>query len=320
MKFIDSNVTEYIQEPGIDGMYKAVMEAALSCYQNEIEKSTYTPKEFVENVIIKRGHGRALEFGTVYLKIPDTTLEIPNPVASRIPLRHEKYQYNIWTHKYHNPDGYWYITTNLRVLIQGWYRIDEEACANGYDKNWLYDLEFWCEPTEHHDKRRTFSMNMCRGCTDDNRTHIALSSMAESTRWCNYTKNKFGNELTFVWPYWLKKEDMIQFNNKTGKLYSEYSEMLRKGISYDSTKQDATLLVSFQHEEDIYMNIVGKHGFGLQPQQGKRFLPLGIKTQLFLCGFDEAWSNFFWRRCNALEADPECVFIANKLKEMYYNK
>lgn len=68
MKLTNNSVTYYQQEPGIDGMYKAIQKAAWVCFQTE--KSKLTPKEFTEQILLPKGHTRPLEFGTVYLTIP----------------------------------------------------------------------------------------------------------------------------------------------------------------------------------------------------------------------------------------------------------
>ena len=44
MKLVNNSVTYYQQEPGIDGMYKAIQKAAWVCYQTE--KSKLSPREF----------------------------------------------------------------------------------------------------------------------------------------------------------------------------------------------------------------------------------------------------------------------------------
>lgn len=54
----------------------------------------------------------------------------------------------------------------------------------------------------------------------------------------------------------------------------------------------------------------------MQPQQLKRIYPLGGKTTLRLCGFKNAWDNFFYRRCDS-HADPECVILAKDLKSQF---
>lgn len=287
MRLIENKVWEYNQEPGIEGLYKAVRDAAAICYQTDVEKMKKTPKEFIDDVLLKNGHTRPLEFGTVYLKIPNFANQPHHPLQSRTFYVWEKYPQTIWTHNNGlQSNGYWYITTNLRVIMQGNYRTDKEAFDNGYDKNWLKDVyDYWCEPTEYHEKRRTFTMWMSRGCTDDLRTHITLSSICESTRFCNYSKNKFGNELAFIDPVWWKSNS----------------------AAYDM------LLEQFNKEELAYL---ATSNVCPEAQQLKRIFPLGVKAELRLCGFDDAWQNFFWRRCDG-HADPECVHVANLIKDMY---
>lgn len=288
MKLVDNKVEEFIQKPGIDGVFDAIVSAAAICYQTDIEKIKKSPKQFVEDVLLANGHTRPLEFGTVYLKIPSLAPQPFSPIQSRTFYVWEKYPDTIWTHRGGlNGDGHWYITTNLRVIMQGDYATDKEAWEHGYDKNWLKDVyDFWCEPTEFHDKRRTFTMWMSRGCTDDNRTHITLSSICESTRFCNYSKGKFGNELTFIDPVWWKETNPV---------------------AYDM------LIDQFNKEELTYL---AASNVCPEAQQLKRLFPLGVKAELRLCGFDDAWQNFFWRRCDS-HADPECMIVANKIKEMY---
>lgn len=288
MKLIDNKVEEFIQKPGIDGVFDAIVSAAAICYQTDIEKIKKSPKDFVNDVLLANGHTRPLEFGTVYLKIPTLAKQPFSWVQSRTFYVWEKYPDTIWTHRGGlNSDGHWYITTNLRVIMQGDYATDKEAWEHGYDKNWLQDVyDFWCDPTEFHDKRRTFTMWMSRGCTDDNRTHITLSSICESTRFCNYSKGKFGNELTFINPVWWKETNPV---------------------AYDM------LIDQFNKEELTYLAAANVCP---ETQQLKRLFPLGVKAELRLCGFDEAWQNFFWRRCDS-HADPECMIVAEKIKEIY---
>lgn len=287
MRLVENIVWEYIQKPGIDGVFEGIRDAAVICYQTDTEKMKKTPKEFVFDVLLKNAHTRPLEFGTVYLKIPSMAQQPPQIFHSRSFYVYEKYPQTIWTHRELKQDGWWYITTNLRVIMQGDYMSDKEAWEHGYDKNWLDDVyNFWCEPTEYHDKRRTFTMWMSRGCTDDNRTHITMSSMCESTRFCNYSKGKFGNGLTFIDPVWWKETNPAAYNMLIDQFY----------------KEELTYLAA--------ANVCP------EAQHLKRLFPLGAKAELRLCGFDEAWQNFFWRRCDT-HADPECAIVADKIKKLY---
>ena len=206
---------------------------------------------------------------------------------SRQFYRWEKYADSIWTHRiFDSETGCWCVTTNMRVIMQGSYGTDLEAWRNGYARNWLADVfEFGCEPTELHEKRRTFTMLASRGATDDFRTHITLSSVCESTRFCNYSKGKFGSELTFIDPVWWK----------------------------DKTETYNSIIKEFEIDETKYTAL---STYCPEAQQLKRILPLGVKAELRLCGYDDAWQNLFWRRCDG-HADPECQLVADKIKHIY---
>lgn len=312
MRLIENEVHEYVQEPGIDGVYKAIRDSAATCYQTDVTQSKLTPKEFTENVILKKGHGRALEFGTVYLKIP---FSLDNNDYFCDDFLTYRYSTNPYTKgslvKHENGDSFIYVTTNMRVIMQGDYQSDYDAWKNGYDKNWLDDLKYWCEPTEFHPKRPTFVMLLSRGASDDLRTHITLSSMCESTRWCNYSKGKYGSQLTGIKPYWIDFKTKEPVEVKTYGDGSIDNEQIR-ALNFD----DYQFVSSMALEEMEYM----KHAeAGLQAQQLKRLFPLWGKCELRLCGFEDAWDNFMWRRIDE-HADPECKKIAEMIQDLRKKK
>ena len=318
MRLIDNQVTEYIQEPGIDGVYSAIQRAAHICYQTDTSKSKLSPKEFVDKVILEKAHGRALEFGTVYLQTPffldkdDEKREFPwNRIAERY-LTNPYSRLKLVDFGSNNDahDFYFLITSNMRVIMQGDYESEEEAWENHYDKNWLKDLYYLCEPTEHHYKRRTFSIVLSRGASDDLRTHITLSSMCESTRFCNYSKGKYGNQLTGIKPYWIDFKNSGDIEVKTYHDGSVDNEQVR-ALGED----DYQFVMSMALEEMEYMR---NAEIGLQPQQLKRLFPLWGKCELRLCGFDDAWDNFMWRRLDG-HADPECTKVAKLIQNLREN-
>lgn len=265
------------QDYSIGGIYKAIQDAATICYQSTSKKS---PKEFVD-MLLKKGHTRPLEFGTVYLKCE--SIYSSKGVVDEIntnPLF--KYQANPYSKSIYR-DGMCYVTTNFRVIMQGDYATDKEAFEHGYDKNWLNDITMYgcAYPTEYHEKRKTICIVCSRGAVDDFRTHITLSSICESTRYCNYSKK---GGLTFIDPVWWKGQ----------------------GYVYHS------IIGSYYKIEKDYQEIAE---MGAQAQQMKRIVPLGIKAELRLCGFQDAWDNFLWRRMDS-HADPECQMIANKINDL----
>lgn len=159
------------------------------------------------------------------------------------------------------------MTTNYRVIKE---------------HHWEDDLQYLCEPTEYHYKRYTAHMILDRGVMDEFRTHVGLSHLAESTRYCNYSKDKFGNELTFIQPCWdIRGTNYIDF---------------------------------LQHAEWGYFRML-KNGW--TPQQARSVLPLGIKSELISCGFKDAWENFFKRR-DAPDAHPMAQEIANPMHKEFF--
>ena len=82
-------------------------------------------------------------------------------------------------------DGSLYVTTNARVL---------------FDNNVQEDAKYICEPTEFHEKRITVKFVASIGVVREILRHRKFSFLNESTRYCNYSKSKFGNELTFIIP------------------------------------------------------------------------------------------------------------------------
>ena len=293
MRLVKNSVQQYVQKPGIDGMYEMIRDNAAVCYQTDIEKMKLSPKDFVHQVLLANGHTRPLEFGTVYLKLPAAYKDMfCDGQPSDNFLNYSKFRY---VADWDNPENScWYVTTNFRCIMQGGWETDELAFECKYDSNYLSIMEkYWCEPTEYHYNRYCYGMIASRGVTDDLRTHITLSSLCESTRFCNYFKGKFGNELTFIQPYWVSDESVEKYFNGT----------LEDGV-------DKSTLDELKNNEGSYLRLAE---LGLQPQQLKRVFPLGGKAELRLCGFLDSWENFFWRRCDS-HADPEAIIIANMIK------
>lgn len=268
MKFIKQSF-EFINQTDFSlvGIKKHIERCARVSYKSE-DKITDTSYEKFVNMLESRGHDRPLEFGTVYLDIPTKDLEPGYEYIKAV----GKYALNPWSIK-DDFDGHAYISTNYRVIK---------------DNHWEDDLQYLCEPTEHHHARYTVHMILDRGVMDEFRTHVGLSHLAESTRYCNYSKDKFGNELTFIQPCWdIRGSNYIDFlqNAEWG-----YFRMLKNGWT---------------------------------PQQARSILPLGIKSELISCGFEDAWENFMRRRSPKYGdpgAHPMAAEIADKLCEEFLKR
>ena len=261
------------------GIKKHIERCARVSYKSE-NKITDTSYEKFVNMLESRGHDRPLEFGSVYLDIPTKDLEPGYEYINAV----GKYALNPWSIK-EDFDNHAYISTNYRVIK---------------DNHWESDLQYLCKPTEHHHKRYTIHMILDRGVMDEFRTHVGLSHLAESTRYCNYSKDKFGNELTFIQPCWLNDEKL--------KLYGPYHTVIR------DKSPESIFIANLNNVEIDYLDLIK---LGWTPQQARSVLPLGIKSELISCGFKDSWENFFRRR-DAPDAHPMAQEIAKPMHEEFF--
>lgn len=256
--------------------------------QDKITDDSY--EKFV-NMLEKRDHARPLEFGTVHLKM--TSLDFQKFIHSLLTVGMIN---NIWLNHYHsyNEDTV-YITTNYR------YYLDIVKCFPNV-KEYFTD-----EDNKYYPKRYTVHFIISRGIMDEFRTHVGLSHLAESTRYCNYSKDKFGKELTFIKPSWLKFQGEQILSSEDNVDHDRYIAE----IDDDGTLSD--FLAPLLRAEKRYNALINK---GWTPQQAREVLPLSVKSELISCGFKEAWENFFYRRC-AKDAHPMAREIAIPLQKRF---
>ena len=231
-----------------------------------------------------RGHDRPLEFGTVYLS---RSAQKEDNMAWL-----DKYTYSPWS-KFSFGNGSIRVDGKLRntIYVTTNYRVIKE-------NHWEDDLKYLCEPTEYHHKRYTVHMILDRGVMDEFRTHVGLSHLAESTRYCNYSKDKFNNEVTFVIPSWCNS--LIEGSKQ------EYSP-------FEINGDEVEFMNALQNAQNSYLSLLK---MGWTPQQARSVLPLSVKSELISCGFEDAWRNFFLRR-DAPDAHPMAQEIAKPMHEEF---
>lgn len=284
----------------LKGIKQFIERCGRVCYKSE-DRITDTSYEKFVGMLESRDHSRPLEFGTVHLKMP---YGIFNYIAGLCISRGFwnsywiKHNIDFNPHKdFSNKDVY--ITTNYRYYkalrtLNSLCHIDVEKFLDEND-NSLYP------------KRYTVHMILSRGVMDEFRTHVGLSHLAESTRYCNYSKDKFDNELTFILPTWLKWREGRIITCEDNVDHDRYVAE----VDDDGTLRD--FLSSMLHAEKRYLSLIDK---GWKPQQAREVLPLSVKSELISCGFADAWSNFFYRRC-ANDAHPMAREIAVPLQEKF---
>ena len=161
------------------GIKKFIERCGRVCYKSENRITDISYEKFV-NMLVKRDHARPLEFGTVHLQMH---------ISDFHKLRDTLCINNMWNDqwiKYHYSGNLTYVTTNYRYYL---------AIIKVFPSA---ESDFDPQDDELYPKRYTVHMILSRGVMDEFRTHVGLSHLAESTRYCNYSKDKFNNEVTFV--------------------------------------------------------------------------------------------------------------------------
>ena len=303
MKLIRPSFLIWEQEPGLEGIYKAIERAGRVCYKSEDKITDDSAKPFVDRMI-KSGHGAMLEHGTVYLHSTDN-------FGGGYYLLKDKYNKNSYSKVkiIDNPvtrTNHIYISTNMRVLIEN---------------NWLDDLEYLCEPTEFHEKRVTVHFVCDRGVLAEFTRHRTFSFSAESTRYCNYSKDKFGNELTFIIPCWAdipegKYTNIAKQSNEDG----EYKQIMihennTNAYPLTTTPEGRFLWNCYWNEHD-YFDLLN---YDWKPQQARAVLPNALKTELVMTGFVSDWKHFFGLRC-APNAHPQARELAIPLSDEFVKR
>lgn len=257
MKLIQSEAKYIPQENGLEGIYKQIELAGRTCYKSEDKITEDSAKGFVDRMI-KSKHYAMLEHGTIYLKFKTVKSAI-NPLDK---YYHNKYS-KIRTESEHgiNSIKEVFVTTNLRVLVEN---------------NWLDDLQYLCEPTEYHEKRYTFKFTTDQGVLREITKHRVFSFAVESTRYCNYSKDKFDNEITFIMPCWMDEEELAS--------YGPYHTVCR------SKTPESVFIASLNNAEQDYKALIN---MGWKPQQARNVLPLATKCDMFMTGFVSDWPHFF---------------------------
>ena len=238
--------------------------AGRTCYKSTDKITEDSAKPFVDRMIASH-HTAMLEHGTVYLKFDnEQTEEGYHGMMAIERYKHNPYSKISYSFKEggeHEFASYMYVVTNLRVLVEN---------------NWLDDLKFVCDPTEFHEMRYSFKLTTSIGVTRELNRHRVHSIAEQSTRYCNYSKDKFGNEVRFIQPIWVNDEDA--HNCFAGK---------------SCPKEVESFLNTLYNLEQRYMYLVDPERGNWPPQQAREILPLCTATEIVHTAFASDWRHFF---------------------------
>lgn len=287
MKLIHASYEVMLQDCVADRTFPSLIEAAHKhiekcgriCYKSEDLITEDSSRRFI-NGLMKSEHFTVLEHGSIYLRFPKRwpskfedaltdKYKIMGMVAKPIIFIEDR-EFN-------------YYSTNIAYVLEAFnlYGIDIK------DHNFnTYVVPY--DPT-HHELRVSVKFTTNIGVSHEFVRYRSMSICQESTRYCNYSKDKFGNQLTFIIPVWW--HDKI-----------EEGEYLGNFENYSKSQEINNWMQHCLDTECAYMDAI-EYG-GLKPQQASNYLNKALKTELVLTGFIGDWAHFFNQRALGLTGVP----------------
>jgi len=298
MKIVQPSFSIIEQAPGIDGIFKQIELAGRICYKSEDRITETSAKSFVERMIAS-GHTAMLEHGTVYLTMPLVSLSkeevweryVNNKYSKCCVVPKEDNFADLLEKSSIDESDFVYVTTNYRVLVE-----------NG----WLDDLRYSCNPTKFHKRRATVLFRTQIAISREFNRHRVNSIAESSTRYCNYSKDKFDNEVTINLPSWIAPSEVTSEVMDNAVMQVKLLELANAWgnakIKYpkEFTALDYWLLAN-TIAEYCYMGLVQQ---GWTAQQARTILPLDTNTDLVHTAFVEDWQHFFDLRATGTTGKP----------------
>lgn len=263
------------------------------CYKSEDKITETSAVNFVKKICVNN-HGSVLEHFAFVLKIDEEYYqELSAAKLDFFTLTNESFpivSFNLRAFfNYYNNDHNFAPLIKIRDFIANQYpnllddnNVNEpsESISIIEDYTLLNDYE-----RELH-QRVTIKLITDRGVTHELVRHRLASFSQESTRYCNYGKDKFGNEITCIRPVELKDSDL---------------ELWIKAMN------DA---------EKAYFDLLGR---GCTPQLARSVLPTALKTELCLTANIKEWKLIFDLRCSVY-AHPDVRVLMNDVKDYFIQK
>ena len=126
-----------------------------------------------------------------------------------------------------------------------------------------------------------------RGVSHEIVRHRLASFAQESTRYCNYSSDKFGNEITFIKPFFF--EDCAKFDEWKAEM---------------------------EQAEHAYFKLLE---MGAKPEQARSVLPNSLKTEIVMTANYREWRHFLLLRADET-AHPQMREVAIPLLNELHNR
>lgn len=260
----------YIEQPlgwDLQSMYEHIERCGRTCYKSEWKIEPGSAEKFVNMIASHKGGDSPLEHGTVYLTVP-----MQRAAASDISGFYSANKFSKVSTDLKNI----YISTNYRVISQ-----------NGRHD----DLDFMTDPRpEFHFPRLTVRFIMDRIGSQSFVRHRSLSPSQESTRFCNYSHERFGSHIQYILPHWAPDSldgTIIESEFEARRI----AETVDWGGKEPRPRALSKLLLAGLRDEWDYMDLLSE---GLRSEDARDVLPFFLKTDIVMTGWmdPDGWLNF----------------------------
>lgn len=312
MIFIKPHYEIIPQIDDILGAYEQSEIGARTCYKSENaikydeDGRSLTAKSFVEKLMNVNKHGSIAEHGAVYLSIREN-YTIINPKhwdIKTLSKQIKKYCENKFSWVNYK-DGVFYITTNLRVINENnwWNDLEDPNVTIGY--------------TTNHEKRVTIRFKTQIAISREANRHRVHSPSEQSTRYCSYVKDKFGNEVNINIPEFVKDDDKLKQYENTSNKEAWLKNYCRHIICNDYESVDNQFSIV---DYWLFGNLAAEFAYkgmirlGAKPEQARTVLPLDTNTELVHTAYVYDWIQFIKLRI-APNAHPDIRVLASEMKK-----
>ena len=273
------------------------------CYKSEKKIEEGSDEKFVAN-IIKRGHEAVLEHGSFIFEVLDgfydETQRIINtfeeetdftsflrftndtrPIISGNVRAWRSFFKAVLNHRGCLPSAARQFIKSNAVLFPEFQNVTYRGKDHHFKPMLFTDLQTENEILTHWNVTVKFVVD--RGVSHELVRHRIASFCQESTRYCNYSKDDFGKEITFIIPSY------VSYGSAAWKTWKE----------------------AMKASEDAYFKLLD---IGLTAQEARAVLPNSLKTEVIMTANLTEWLLFFTLR-TASAAHPQMREVTIPLLE-----
>lgn len=315
IKVVNPSVELWKQEDyTLDAIWKHIARCARVCYQSTPKNNGETDYGFLVRTLFRgndvgnqsyntkdiiKCHLSVCEHGTVHLKYP---LFLPRAVAQVTRFIHNQYS------RTREHEGYIYVTTNMRVLIE---------------HNWMDELEFidTTPNCPYYVPRHTICFITDIGASRELNRHRVNSISEESTRYCAYDKGKFGNGITVAKLPWIPDVDHTDEGHDYNEGFFNDNEVFDNNVIEEQYTDNWTAVDWFFYGLQVCDLVYRKtRELGWTAQQAREILPLNTKTQVVHTAFVDDWEHWIKLRSNEIsgKVHPMMSELAKQLVKQVY--